>query len=324
MGDDIWGGGVIIVVAAGLWMIYLVPTWLHRREYLATERNALRLQQTMRILAETSEIPREVRLEMTARSVAAQERILRHNQDKAKAESKAAEAAAAAEAAVARAAAGRAAAAAKTALDAERRRAGAAAASKRLLRRSRAATSLILLASLVIVGVGGYQLAVAGTWGVLIAGAIMVVGALAVLSRLAKAGRVTATAPAQAAARVTSQELYDHGEADAVESAEGTTWTPNPLPKPLYLSPGSRAASSMASVDAAAQLRRAAAKADHALRAAQPAGPVAVPAAAAAAPAAPAVASTQKRPSRFAAMGVVDDAPSSIDLDAALRRRRAG
>lgn len=51
------GGGVMLLIAAALWLVYLVPSWLKRREYLATERNAVRLQQTIRVLAETTEAP---------------------------------------------------------------------------------------------------------------------------------------------------------------------------------------------------------------------------------------------------------------------------
>ena len=71
------GGGVLLALAAGLWLVYLVPSWLRRREYLATERNAVRLQQTLRVLAETAEVPAAVRAETTARSVAEQQRTLR-------------------------------------------------------------------------------------------------------------------------------------------------------------------------------------------------------------------------------------------------------
>ena len=48
------GGGIMLAIAAVLWLVYLLPTWLRRREYLATERNAVRLQQTIRVLAETA------------------------------------------------------------------------------------------------------------------------------------------------------------------------------------------------------------------------------------------------------------------------------
>jgi len=52
-----WGGGLVLALVAVLWLVYLVPTWQRRREYLATERNAVRLQQTLRILAQTAELP---------------------------------------------------------------------------------------------------------------------------------------------------------------------------------------------------------------------------------------------------------------------------
>lgn len=71
------GGGVLVALAAALWLVYLIPSWLRRREYLATERNAVRLQQTLRVLAETAEVPVAVRAETTARSAAEHERVLR-------------------------------------------------------------------------------------------------------------------------------------------------------------------------------------------------------------------------------------------------------
>jgi len=72
----------MFAAAAGLWLVYLMPTWFKRREYLATERNAVRLQQTLRVLAETAEVPTAVRVETSARSVAEQERLLREHQRK--------------------------------------------------------------------------------------------------------------------------------------------------------------------------------------------------------------------------------------------------
>lgn len=70
----------MLAVAAGLWFLYLVPTWFRRREYLSTERTAIRLQQTMRVLAETAEIPDAVRVAATARDAARAERELRAQQ----------------------------------------------------------------------------------------------------------------------------------------------------------------------------------------------------------------------------------------------------
>jgi hypothetical protein len=87
------GGGLMFAAAAGLWMVYLMPTWFKRREYLATERNAVRLQQTLRVLAETSEVPAIVRVETSVRSIAEQERALRDQQAAAVARARVANAA---------------------------------------------------------------------------------------------------------------------------------------------------------------------------------------------------------------------------------------
>ena len=56
----------MLAIAAVLWLTYLLPTWIRRREYLATERNAVRLQQTIRVLAETAEVPDVVRAARSA------------------------------------------------------------------------------------------------------------------------------------------------------------------------------------------------------------------------------------------------------------------
>lgn len=77
MTGGVFGGGVIFVVAALLWGAVLVPAWMRRREFRAAERNALRLQRTLRVLAETTEVPDEVRLEATAKEALAHEKMLR-------------------------------------------------------------------------------------------------------------------------------------------------------------------------------------------------------------------------------------------------------
>src|SRR5690554_7254880 len=85
MGFEGLSSSVVIVLAAVLWLVYLVPTWLRRREYLSTERNAVRLQQTLRIMAETAEVPDQVRIEATTRNVAAQEKILQREMQRTQA-----------------------------------------------------------------------------------------------------------------------------------------------------------------------------------------------------------------------------------------------
>jgi hypothetical protein len=57
-----------------LWLVYLVPLWMKRSEYYATEVNAARLGQTLRLLANTSEASKEIKAELKARSIARKER----------------------------------------------------------------------------------------------------------------------------------------------------------------------------------------------------------------------------------------------------------
>lgn len=97
MGSGGLGGGVMFLVIALLWGAVLVPAWFRRREFNAAERNALRLQRTLRVLAETSELPSEVRVEATAREALQHERLLRTAQKRQEAEREAALAAAKAE-----------------------------------------------------------------------------------------------------------------------------------------------------------------------------------------------------------------------------------
>ncbi len=158
-----------------------------------------------------------------------------------------------------------------------------------------------------------------GSW-LLLAGSVAAGAAsIGMLVRLAQPRAVGATAPAMAHSPL-PQSLYDDAQHDArVEEPrkQQETWTPRPLPKPLHLSRGTIAASAMASMDAATELRRAAARAELERTAAdqrpEPAQlrPVAV-------------ATADPAPSRYAAMGIVGSVDDgAIDLDAVLRRRRA-
>lgn len=70
-GFDRLGGGVLLAVVAVLWLIYLVPAWMQRRKYTATERQVTRMQQALRVMTETSgEGSNLVDVELTARKVA--------------------------------------------------------------------------------------------------------------------------------------------------------------------------------------------------------------------------------------------------------------
>ena len=296
------GGGVILALAAGLWLVYLVPSWLRRSEFDATERNAVRLQQTLRVLAETSEVPEAVRAEATARSVAEQQKVLKQHQQVMDA------AARTRAAASARAAARELAAVQPTGVAVVEAKSTAA----RRLRRTRSVTSVLLLAALVAVGVGTPLLLQGVTWLVAALGGVVAVSSIALLGRLAavsrsrKVVRVVAAPARNLRRRSVPAPVV---EVAPVEAPVQRSWTPVGVPAPLYQS---RAAAPAPAFDAAAvkaELRAAAAAADEALRAAA---------------SAPEVAPIERAaPSRFAAMGVIDVAETQTpDLDAVLRRRR--
>src|SRR5699024_154978 len=80
MGGQVLGGGVIVLVAVLLWLVYLLPSWQSKMRYNAAERNAVRLGQALRVLAETSEAPEEVHVELTARQTHAQQKLARRVQ----------------------------------------------------------------------------------------------------------------------------------------------------------------------------------------------------------------------------------------------------
>jgi hypothetical protein len=347
---DVIGGGVLVAVAATLWIAYLLPSWLRRRQYLATERNAVRLQQTLRILAETAETPHAVHVEATAREVAVQQRILHEHEEAARLEAEAAtnlaiveriaaeEAAESARARAVRAMATHPIAVVPTASAAAGQgvvadaaaSAPAAILTRRALRRRRGLCSLLMLCSLLVV-VGGLIAAAFGAPLLIAAagGAGMVVGfaGIVVLAR-------RTTAPAVAAAPVAMPEAQPFEPID-VEAEPGVEagWTPQPLPRPLHLSRGTIAATAMASIVAAEELKRVAAEAEMAARAErrEPTVPVLRPQAAPAASAGQVgEAADAARPaadepaSPYARMGIIDDArPGIDDLDAVFRRRRA-
>jgi hypothetical protein len=302
MGVDGFGSSIVIALAALLWLAYLVPTWFRRREYLATERNAVRLQQTLRIMAETAELPEQVRAETSARSAAAPEKLLRAQQLRESA-------AARAELAAADRAAARQLAATLSADVAP----GSTA--SRRLRRSRALTSLVLLAALVTAGFGVAPL-LAGSWLLLASASVVALGAFAMLGQMSAVARARAEL-ARGGLRVRSEpvRVTVKLQEPPAESLPNSSWTPVPLPKPLYLSRPQPDRALETSLDAAAELRDAAAAAERRLREAHEAPEVTPIIRPAAAPAAP---------SRFARMGYLDEVESATtDLDAVLQRRRA-
>lgn len=76
MEGNVLGGGVLFAAIALLWVAVLVPSIIRRRAFRAAEQNAARLQRTLRILAETAEVPEEHRVEANAKEALAYEKKL--------------------------------------------------------------------------------------------------------------------------------------------------------------------------------------------------------------------------------------------------------
>ena len=158
------GGGLLLAVAALLWAIYFLPTWTKRRQFRVAEHNALRIQRTLRMLAETTEVPTEVRVEASAREALAQERLLASTERIAVAQQKAR----LADAKLAER---------KAALEAREARRQAALMRRELIKRSRpvrvlrAVMAILLLVSLIGMIAGVVLGAVGFGWGALSASA---------------------------------------------------------------------------------------------------------------------------------------------------------
>lgn len=224
------GGGLMVAVAAALWLAYLVPSWLKRQQYLATERNAVRLQQTIRVLAETAEIPEELRA--LSPSMAAQSRT----------------------------------APSRPARDESSGRDARPPASRRL-RQSRAVTTLVLGLALIF-GVGQAVAIVsggAGSWLLVAIAGLAAVTSLAVLGRLARRSRPSAAPPVAAPRTVSARP---DRAAPAAPAAWTPVAVPKPLYLSRATAPPLRDADQHADpqLDPQADLLAAARAAEQALR----------------------------------------------------------
>lgn len=350
MGGQVLSGGVIVFVAVALWLVYLLPSWQSRHRFTSAERNAVRLNQALRVLAETAETPREVRLELTARTAHQQQKLARQIQaEKAQTELAAAKArlevarlesardrdvvkeqrTAALELARAERAAAVHVARAERAAALEKSRADRAAAVERALaeraaavavpaarrarirRRFRLAVTTVALAGLIAAIVGVVQVVGGAAPVLLVAGVAVVVASLVLLRRIALVAARTAVAPVIVAASHAAVELQDV----ALVPTPRPTWTPRELPRPLVASVGSRAAAVVDEQIARDALRAAAREeAARSIAAEQAPTPIETARPAAAAPA----------PSPYAAMGYVDDSEIQDHVQRLLARRASG
>ncbi len=327
MGIDGIGSSVIIALSAVLWFLYLVPTWFRRREYLATERNAVRLQQTVRIMAESAEIPEPVRVAVNARSVAEQRKALKQMQAAPRYRRSSPMNADSSGQGYYSTPVG--------ASVADARRAA------RRLRRSRAITSLVLLASLVATGFGVGTVLSGGSWLLLVSSALVAIGCFALLQQAASVARSRSVSRPISVAQSASRGIHD--EADFAAPGR-QAWTPVPVPRPLYLRESDVQVAQTADDDSAefevaeqaaveprrvaehVALLQAAEEAERALRLAQAGREVTRidrrPAASDRTP----VRTREEAlaESRYARMGIIEpSANTGPDLDEILRRRRA-
>lgn len=252
MGGQVLGGGVVVLVAVVLWLVYLLPSWHGRHQYNAAERNAVRLSQALRVLAETSETPREVQLELNARTALAQQRLARRVQSErehaqlqnAKAELAVERAQARMDAALARERAA-AEAAAASAVPAVRR--------ARARRRARLGATAVGLVAVALAVWGAIDLIFTGSQ-LLLWSAVAVAGAsVLMLQRMATVQRRSVQRETVAMAPRLAGDVQD-----VSLSSDRVAWTPRELPRPLTASAGSRAAAVLDQAEAREALRRAA------------------------------------------------------------------
>ncbi|MFD6700933.1 MULTISPECIES: hypothetical protein [unclassified Microbacterium] len=290
MNGPVLSGGVIVLVAALLWLLYFLPSWRGQHQYDAAERNALRLNRALRVLAETSEAPREVQLELNARTALAQQKLAKRLQSD------------------------------REQADLQRLREQLAATHAdpaflraRARRRTRLVATVMFVLALAATGVGVWQLVVGGSSILLWAGGAVALLALLMLQRMAAVARRAARrsvrivpAPAVDDSSVRETELHDQGP---------RTWTPRTLPEPLTSVAGSRAHAARATIDAQALAREAARAAELQRKADELAASQApVPM--------PAPATAQESP--YARMGYVDDAEIEAHVRRLLAERAAG
>lgn len=268
MGGQILGGGVIALVVVLLWLIYLLPTWYARVRDNAAERNAVRLNQALRVLAESSEASDDVRIQLSTREVARQQRLvkkleaedarLREEYERAETERRREEN----EEKLARTRRDAEAARLTRALEAEERKREIEALKRdprvRLQtarRRGRLAATATTIAGLVAIGLGTWQTIATGVWAWLAVGVVVTALGMLALRRMAAVAERARRAPMTAPVAV--QEARERPEPVLLNPTD-RGWVPRRLPAPLTATAGSRAADEVAAAGAREKLEQAA------------------------------------------------------------------
>lgn len=244
-----------MLVAVLLWLVYLLPSWHSKHRFDAAERNAVRLNQALRVLAETSETPEEVRLELSARTAAAQQRLARQVQE-ARHEADLAHARGELE----RARVERMRAAERERAERLSARHSPEATRARARRRARAVVTLTAVAAMALALWGAWEVVVSGSQIVLWSSVAVALACMAVRARMV---RVEARAAREHARTMDADVVEEPAEPPVAQSidelaAQAPGWTPRELPRPLTGRAGSRAAAERDVADAHVALRQAA------------------------------------------------------------------
>lgn len=291
-----WSGGLVVALAAILWLAFFIPLWRRRSLALADQRNASRLQRTLQAFA----------AQANAQEVSTTERDHPVDAPRATAESP----------------------------PAERRREAemmnapqhddALRAQARARRWTRLGATISLVPAIAMIVSGSLGLAAGAGPALLIVGLVLGALAGAVLVQMARVAARAAARVVRPLAAPVASPLYDQGstptpaaDAPLLVTDEARGWTPQPLPRPLHLEEGSRAGAVLARAAAQESLRKAVIDQLLAERAAERTPDTAVTEM----PSRPAASSD----SPYAAMGIVNDEQlgGGTDVAAIMRRRRA-
>lgn len=261
-GFDQFSGGALVAVVAVLWLLYLVPSWMQRRRYMATERQVTRMQQALRVMSGTAgEGADLVEAELNARRVAELAReAKRQKKLTVRMERQKAHAITEEKLRVERVRAAQEREVARLSAEVEAARIRADAHKQRnalrqtpefraaARRRGRLASTAVLAGGLVAF-LAGVVLAprTIAAWWVLAGGVALVLVAISMLNALARVARAQAHPVRRPVAHPGVVIVDAEEEEGSVRAAAGATapnraepevarpWTPHPLPQPLAM-----------------------------------------------------------------------------------------
>ncbi len=305
MNTPVIGGGVILLVAVLLCLLYLLPSFNGRHQAETAELNAVRLNRALRVLAETTETPEAVRVELSTRAAYERQREAKRRQ---KAQNRA-ERLAAEEAAIA-----------------QRDPALVRAAARQRVRLV-ATVATVTGIGIFIIGIG-FALAGIRAWSLAIPGVVVALLGVFVLQRMAAVSRAEYRRAHQPV--VTAQRVRERAAARAeLFDRRQYGWEPRQVPEQLVSQRGTRAHAHFEAGQAHEALIAAARAEALEARAAQIAGPQPTqlqrrPAAQHDRPAASASAARARANVAFTRMGQVEDAEIEAGVRQLLARRAAG